>query len=100
MKVVIIAIYCTMFWSLTSVTVVLSGCAPNSLPSKVERERETEDPQIIARRNLQRSIDLIDVTINHYFDPETFEMRDRKSTRLNSSHVKISYAVFCLKKKK
>src|SRR5690606_41535566 len=28
------------------------------------------------------------------------ETQDRKSTRLNSSHVKISYAVFCLKKKK
>src|SRR5690606_41956169 len=27
-------------------------------------------------------------------------LADRKSTRLNSSHVKISYAVFCLKKKK
>src|SRR5207249_8087980 len=27
-------------------------------------------------------------------------LRDRKSTRLNSSHVSISYAVFCLKKKK
>src|SRR5438874_6992509 len=27
-------------------------------------------------------------------------LRDRKSTRLNSSHVEISYAVFCLKKKK
>src|SRR5690606_41937178 len=27
------------------------------------------------------------------------EREDRKSTRLNSSHVKISYAVFCLKKK-
>src|SRR5690606_40421435 len=26
-------------------------------------------------------------------------LKDRKSTRLNSSHVKISYAVFCLKKK-
>src|SRR5690606_42125447 len=26
--------------------------------------------------------------------------KDRKSTRLNSSHVKISYAVFCLKKKR
>src|SRR3989442_7596316 len=26
--------------------------------------------------------------------------RDRKSTRLNSSHVRISYAVFCLKKKR
>src|SRR5690606_16216475 len=29
-----------------------------------------------------------------------FSSGDRKSTRLNSSHVKISYAVFCLKKKK
>src|SRR2546430_5493347 len=29
-----------------------------------------------------------------------FESRDRKSTRLNSSHSQISYAVFCLKKKK
>src|SRR5690554_7154495 len=28
------------------------------------------------------------------------DARDRKSTRLNSSHVRISYAVFCLKKKK
>src|SRR6266496_6037887 len=28
------------------------------------------------------------------------ETKDRKSTRLNSSHVEISYAVFCLKKKK
>src|SRR5256885_11105889 len=27
------------------------------------------------------------------------ELRDRKSTRLNSSHLVISYAVFCLKKK-
>src|SRR5437870_11067626 len=31
---------------------------------------------------------------------EAFLARDRKSTRLNSSHVAISYAVFCLKKKK
>src|SRR5690554_7060111 len=29
-----------------------------------------------------------------------FKNKDRKSTRLNSSHVRISYAVFCLKKKK
>src|SRR3989442_4956644 len=29
----------------------------------------------------------------------TTRFRDRKSTRLNSSHVRISYAVFCLKKK-
>src|SRR5207249_11731693 len=31
---------------------------------------------------------------------EDLPRRDRKSTRLNSSHVSISYAVFCLKKKK
>src|SRR3712207_8940130 len=32
--------------------------------------------------------------------PVALELRDRKSTRLNSSHANISYAVFCLKKKK
>src|SRR5690606_41821993 len=43
---------------------------------------------------------------NHYqhivpnaYNENTHEEKDRKSTRLNSSHVKISYAVFCLKKK-
>src|SRR5690606_41375096 len=33
-------------------------------------------------------------------ETELRRREDRKSTRLNSSHVKISYAVFCLKKKK
>src|SRR6266480_7251451 len=32
--------------------------------------------------------------------PDRVRRRDRKSTRLNSSHMSISYAVFCLKKKK
>src|SRR3712207_7335116 len=32
--------------------------------------------------------------------PDFFSPEDRKSTRLNSSHANISYAVFCLKKKK
>src|SRR5690625_6321823 len=32
--------------------------------------------------------------------PEVAAQQDRKSTRLNSSHVAISYAVFCLKKKR
>src|SRR5690625_1947707 len=35
-----------------------------------------------------------------YNGENVFDERDRKSTRLNSSHVAISYAVFCLKKKK
>src|SRR5205085_7312590 len=33
-------------------------------------------------------------------DPARKRLADRKSTRLNSSHSQISYAVFCLKKKK
>src|SRR4051812_49976321 len=36
----------------------------------------------------------VDVEVQH------LRRRDRKSTRLNSSHMSISYAVFCLKKKK
>src|SRR3712207_7727227 len=42
------------------------------------------------------------VAADHLFelDAELFPLADRKSTRLNSSHANISYAVFCLKKKK
>src|SRR5690606_40972283 len=39
------------------------------------------------------SVAILFSLIDHILD------KDRKSTRLNSSHVKISYAVFCLKKK-
>src|SRR5690606_39908964 len=47
---------------------------------------------IAANLNLSRAEVHGVITFYHHF-------RDRKSTRLNSSHVKISYAVFCLKKK-
>src|SRR5258708_21113578 len=43
--------------------------------------------------------DLKDRIIGREFE-FVVELRDRKSTRLNSSHQIISYAVFCLKKKK
>src|SRR3712207_7477922 len=45
------------------------------------------------RRRLQRLVDVPD-------PPRGGRGEDRKSTRLNSSHANISYAVFCLKKKK
>src|SRR5205807_4122875 len=38
--------------------------------------------------------------VTSYGYPESAIVQDRKSTRLNSSHLVISYAVFCLKKKK
>src|SRR5690554_6981355 len=40
------------------------------------------------------------VSLRHAPSDFLRDMKDRKSTRLNSSHVRISYAVFCLKKKK
>src|SRR3712207_7589373 len=56
--------------------------------------------------NLSRSIEgaglehlnLIQLYVDE--DPKEVRPTDRKSTRLNSSHANISYAVFCLKKKK
>src|SRR5688572_32466515 len=47
----------------------------------------------------KRSLDAEWKNAHAVFVP-TGEERDRKSTRLNSSHSQISYAVFCLKKKK
>src|SRR2546422_8563816 len=38
--------------------------------------------------------------VRHVLFSQTERLQDRKSTRLNSSHGYISYAVFCLKKKK
>src|SRR5207245_9434855 len=46
---------------------------------------------------LELGVTVVELMPVFQFDPG---MRDRKSTRLNSSHGSISYAVFCLKKKK
>src|SRR5690606_41403959 len=60
---------------------------------RADRDRARGRPGLQGRRAAGR----------HAGDPHpparTGELQDRKSTRLNSSHVKISYAVFCLKKK-
>src|SRR2546421_2058867 len=44
--------------------------------------------------------DVFFLTDKHQKQSQAASRRDRKSTRLNSSHDQISYAVFCLKKKK
>src|SRR2546422_5077769 len=62
------------------------------LRQRLRRDAEVEPQQLgqlrVVRRVLQQQV--------HEVGP----VRDRKSTRLNSSHGYISYAVFCLKKKK
>src|SRR5690625_5767747 len=47
----------------------------------------------------QSETDLLATGIEQALNLDEAEKRDRKSTRLNSSHVASSYAVFCLKKK-
>src|SRR5256885_12028527 len=61
--------------------------------------RSTLFPYTTLFRSVMAPLDEPEVT----WDSETMTMAikaDRKSTRLNSSHLVISYAVFCLKKKK
>src|SRR5690349_23637934 len=60
-------------------------------------ERHAQETQAFARRR-QRG-EHAEVPEQHE-EQERDVSEDRKSTRLNSSHVEISYAVFCLKKKK
>src|SRR5205814_7150556 len=69
---------------------------PDSVPALAKRlrlaaVRAERDELIRMWRNAEVSDDVL-----HHLEEEL----DRKSTRLNSSHLGISYAVFCLKKKK
>src|SRR5690349_22376054 len=59
--------------------------------------RQAADQRLVAH-SLAR-VALVKFLQGHGAQSDLFE-KDRKSTRLNSSHVEISYAVFCLKKKK
>src|SRR5688572_32662357 len=54
---------------------------------------------ILAQLGLDDLVELLLGADSHHPPPEE-QFEDRKSTRLNSSHSQISYAVFCLKKKK
>src|SRR2546430_3250451 len=64
--------------------------------------RSTLFPYTTLFRSLQQAIGLAHATgdLGGHLHGSDADGRDRKSTRLNSSHSQISYAVFCLKKKK
>src|SRR5690554_7353700 len=79
----------------------------NISESDVNTEEATEGVRKLAPTEDVESSDMIEVNTDASNTPqiEVSEVNneapaDRKSTRLNSSHVRISYAVFCLKKKK
>src|SRR5690554_7589608 len=62
--------------------------------------------ELLKKRITETDINLVKNDVRPFIknqseiDIWTTDYLDRKSTRLNSSHVRISYAVFCLKKKK
>src|SRR5690625_5395275 len=86
--------------------IILAGCEALS-----EQEWQEEYPESCDEELLQNLRDVPRLHLDHPInDPQPWETnvsvlrdsiaaQDRKSTRLNSSHVAISYAVFCLKKK-
>src|SRR3712207_7709881 len=87
--------YTTLFRSALS---ALGGILSSRLSSKVHLG-------LIEPRGVPQFVALKDFTLTYIFAAGVYVFigaasQDRKSTRLNSSHANISYAVFCLKKKK
>src|SRR5438477_3050221 len=62
--------------------------------------RSSDLAELVSERKLEGIADLRDESDRNGMRILIELKRDRKSTRLNSSHMSISYAVFCLKKKK
>src|SRR2546430_12619634 len=84
--------YTTLFRSL-----VTSG-GPGSEFRIADTSNQIDSPFTADRAQVRRWMDMLRPMAASPRFPESDE--DRKSTRLNSSHSQISYAVFCLKKKK
>src|SRR3989442_5704371 len=60
----------------------------------------TNNRRLASRPLAYDQLDVLAAELAEALDHLRGSIGDRKSTRLNSSHVRISYAVFCLKKKK
>src|SRR3712207_8762511 len=89
--------YTTLFRSLVDPAVV------EHPPARHERDHLPLRPQlqrIDPVEAAQRRVHDVDAQDHPRAPAERRVVQDRKSTRLNSSHANISYAVFCLKKKK
>src|ERR1035438_2666901 len=87
-----LAMACAIFTEVISLAIKMASCGlwdwellgitQEGLPGQFTRDRKA--PRRAASRTIERMA--------------TLYQKDRKSTRLNSSHLGISYAVFCLKK--
>src|SRR5690625_6262189 len=83
----------------------LHDALPICLGRRTVKAAWPEVGQVIAVRDIERgssATEMLDAPASAYDGVYVLDrrgQRDRKSTRLNSSHVAISYAVFCLKNK-
>src|SRR2546430_15468817 len=84
------------FFNDTATTEIYTLSLHDALPISLQSIRRGST-QIKGQRSL---IPKENTTVDSLRVPIKTAGRDRKSTRLNSSHSQISYAVFCLKKKK
>src|SRR3712207_7575800 len=83
------------FFNDTATTEIYTLSLHDALPiSRVRESRSRVDEQLGRRQVRLRQL------LGAEVQQEEPAGQDRKSTRLNSSHANISYAVFCLKKKK
>src|SRR5690606_39859427 len=75
------------------------GISAGNLGRRV-KQNINRGPMPIHRLTIIEAHDIVSSGARQLHMCNTTRCKDRKSTRLNSSHVKTSYAVFCLKKKK
>src|SRR3712207_7465084 len=86
--------YTTLFRSTASLPSALAGAWVS--PASTSASRKNADPRPARAGEEEGGL----LATPFSFDRGCANPLDRKSTRLNSSHANISYAVFCLKKKK
>src|SRR3712207_9350437 len=87
--------YSDVFFNDTATTEIYTLSLHDALPIS----RRSMRLSVVVARCLRRDAPILQ---RRFQDPAAVELAhrgDRKSTRLNSSHANISYAVFCLKKK-
>src|SRR3712207_7018772 len=94
---------CFFFFNDTATTEIYTLSLHDALP--ISSSEEPQRTEVLRRAGVRSSIRNCKTPEIRFCAPLTADSArsiriDRKSTRLNSSHANISYAVFCLKKKK
>src|SRR5689334_24919666 len=85
----------SFFFNDTATTEIYTLSLHDALPISSHADVYEHDTELGSTKQYESATLPFELTV----PPDALDLRDRKSTRLNSSHSSISYAVFCLKKK-